>query len=246
MTKKYVVVSTNNNPDYYVYAKYMEKAWLKYGWNLCVMITADVNSIELCLTNPDSIVIRLPDFPELREATIAQAGRLYAANYLPLDALIMTSDMDLLPLCDYWHPHNEHITVFGHDLTDYTYYPMGYVAMTGQEWKEKMRLTYDTKADMLRDAKEFPICLSDDWATWWNYDWTLLTARLKPFENEILFVKRGRGHSGFAYGRVDRGDSCQVPTGETLIDAHLENHNTMHPEKFDKFLKLFEPLYGKL
>lgn len=243
---KYVVVSTNNNPDYYVYAPYMEKAWNKLGWNLCVMITHDVDSRDLNLVNLDSIVIKLPEIPELRDATIAQAGRLYAANYLSLDSLIMTSDMDLLPLTDYWQPSSEGITIFGHDLTDYTYYPMGYVAMRGHNWMNAMSLTYNTHQDMLRDAKEFPICFSNAWEEWWNYDWTLLTKRLKPRESQITFVKRGRGHSGYAYGRVDRGDGCQIPPGETLIDAHLENHNSRHPEKFSKFISLFESIYGKL
>lgn len=243
---KYIVVSTNNNPDYYLYAPYLERAWNNYGWNLCVMVTDDVDSKELNLSNPSSIIIRLPIIEKLRDATIAQVGRLYAANYLPHDSLIMTSDMDLLPLRDYWHPHPERITIFGHDLTDYTYYPMGYVAMTGKKWFEKMQLTYNTKNDMLKDANELQIAYSDDWNIWWNYDWTLLTKRLKPSASEILFINRGRGHSGFAYGRIDRGDSCIIPQGETLIDAHLENNNSTHPEKFNKFISLFESIYGKL
>ena len=29
-----VVVSTTNNPDYYFYLPYVEKAWNNYGWNV--------------------------------------------------------------------------------------------------------------------------------------------------------------------------------------------------------------------
>ena len=44
---RYVVVSTTNNPDYYFYAPYIERAWNKIGWNICVMITNDVNESDL-------------------------------------------------------------------------------------------------------------------------------------------------------------------------------------------------------
>lgn len=246
MKKKYVVVSTNNSEDYYFYAPYIEKAWNKYGWDLCVITTHDVDPLSLQLSNPESIIIRLPNISGLRSATIAQCSRLYAANYLPSDALIMISDMDLLPLSDYWKPDPAQITVFGHDLTDFTYIPMGYVAMTGAKWVDKMRLSMNTEKDMLRDAAEFPDCYSEDWQKWWNHDWTVLTARLKPYFSEITFVTRGRGHSGFAYGRVDRGDSCRIPVGETLIDSHGENNNVRHPEKLARFTSLFESVYGKL
>lgn len=245
--KKYVVVSTNNNPDYYVYAKYIEKAWNNLGWMLCVMITNDTDAYEIDLVNPSTIVVRLPEIKGLRDATIAQAGRLYAANYLPLDAIIMTSDMDLLPLQNYWKPEAHNITVYGHDLTDFSYYPMGYVAMTGLKWKEKMRLTYNTSEDLLRDAQETQIAFSEEWEKWWNFDWDLLTKRLKPFQNELTFVNRGRRLTGtFAYGRIDRGDSMQSVPNETMIDAHCENHNTRHPDKWNRFLSIFKQYHGSL
>lgn len=245
--EKFVVVSTNNNPDYYSYAKYIEKAWAKYGWSLCVVMTHDVNPRDLELK--DAFFIQMPDIPELKRETIAQAGRLYAANYLPKGALVMTSDMDLLPLSDYWHPEPNVITIFGHDLTDYTYIPMGYVAMTTEKWQSVMELTYDTKRDLLRDSRESFIKnnpYSDKWEVWWGFDWDLLTNRLTSYKLQAKFITRGRGHSGFAYGRVDRGDSCQIPIGENLVDAHLENHNVKAPEKWNKFISLFESHYGKL
>ena len=54
-----------------------------------------------------------------------------------------------------------------------------------------------------------------------------------------------RAGSSFAYGRVDRGDSMQIPEGE-LIDAHLENHNTRHPDKWGKFITLYNKYYGEI
>jgi len=243
-TKRYVVVSTNNNPDYYFYAPYQEKAWNSLGWSLCVMCTHDVNTNLLGLTSPSTIVVQLPAINELRSETIAQASRLYAANYLPMDSLIMTCDMDLIPLSDYWNPERSNITVYGHDLTDYTYFPMGYTAMEGSKWKEVMKCTYNTHSDIMRDATEYSyMTMSKDWEQWWNYDWRLLTDRLKAYKVEHKI--RGRQPNGFAHGRIDRGNSMAHVQGE-LIDAHCENNNVRHEAKMPRFLEIFESIYGKL
>ena len=250
--KKYVVISTNNNPDYYIYASFMERAWSNFGWSLCVMITHDVDPLNLHLSNPDTIIVRLPEIPGLRDATVAQTGRLYAANYLPMDALIMTCDMDLLPLKDYWKPEPGKVTIFGHDLTWRTYYPMGYIAMLGSDWWKYMNCTYDTAKDMLRDANDtivngVKIAFSDKWEEWWNLDWQLVTNRLSPFKDQIVFIDRGQTKSGLAYGRVDRGaweptiKECETTE---FIDAHLENFNTQHPDKMSKFLSLFNRFHS--
>jgi hypothetical protein len=247
--KRFIVVSSNNNADYLFYAPYVEKAWNNYGWNVAFMITHDVDPKDLKLNNTESLIIQLPHIEGLRIETVAQASRLYAANYLPLDALIMTSDMDLIPLSNYWNPNPEEITVYGHDLTDYSYYPMGYVAMTGHKWREVFKLTYNTLEDMLQGARETGLPYKENWEQWWNHDWRLLTDKLSPLKDQIKFITRGRRtvqpHKGvFAFGRVDRGDSCQVPN-ENLIDIHCENKSTQHPDKLSKFLSIYEPIHGK-
>ena len=245
--ERYIVVSTNNNPDYYGYLKYIKHAWNKLGWKLCVMITADVHPNDIHPDDvPADVVINLPDIPSLRTESIAQAGRLYAANHI--DGLLMTSDMDLLPLSNYWHPNENEITNYGHDLTDFSFYPMGYTAMSSDNWRNVMNLTGSTEADMIRDSnapdlKYSP--LAKDWEEWWNWDWDLLTKRLHS-HNVTKILRGRRAGSCFAYGRVDRGDSMQIPINEVLIDAHLENNNIKAPVKWDKFLSLFESVYGKI
>lgn len=239
--ERVVVISSNNNPDYLFYAPYVVKAWHTLKWKVAIMLTADtsIKSIEGCGCD---YIIQLPEIPELRTETIAQAGRLYAANYLPKDALIMTSDMDLLPLTDYWNPDPKNITVYGHDLTDYTFFPMGYTAMTAENWTKNLELTGDTKEDLIRGAKETGLPYQPDWEQWWNHDWRLLTNKLTG--KDITHIYRGRRtNSCFAYGRVDRGDSMQIPS-EPLIDAHCENINVKHPTKLEPFLKLFNQYYG--
>lgn len=245
--KRYVVVSTTNNPDYYFYATYIEKAWNSLGWDLCVMITEGVNPLDLKLSNRSSVIVQLPKIEGLRDATIAQAGRLYAANYLPEDAMIMTSDIDLLPLSDYWNPSADNITVYGHDLTWYSYYPMGYVAMTGKNWKQYLSCTMNTAIDLERDAKLTGIAYSEDWEQWWNHDWQHLTNVLKQHTDKITFINRGQvqiAGATLALGRIDRYDWEKTQEQSILIDAHCENNNVLHPDKLNKFLKVFEKFYG--
>ncbi len=245
--RKIVVVSTNNNPDYLFFAPYIEKAWNTLGWEVALMLTHDVVvKPETFQFNSDkNIIMSLPHVPGLRQETIAQAGRLYAANYLSMDALVMTSDIDLLPLKDYWHPNYDDITVYGHDLTWRTFYPMGYCAMNTHNWKKYLNCTLNTAHDIERDAKEIDLAYNEDWNKWWNHDWTLLTKRLKPFADKIKFIDRGQTAKGLAYGRIDRAD-WQGTQDQEWIDAHCENNNTRHPEKVDKFLRVFEKVYGKL
>jgi hypothetical protein len=241
--ERLVVVSTNSNPDYWGYSKYIKHAWNKLGWKVVVMITHDVDVKDI----EGDYIIGLPEIKSLRTESIAQAGRLYAANYFSEERLLMTSDMDLLPLSDYWHPKENEITNYGHDLTDFSFYPMGYTAMSINNWKKVMKLTGSTEADMIRDAHEPKLKyspLANDWEQWWNWDWDLLTKRLEGYD--VTKILRGRRPgSCFALGRVDRGDSMVVPSG-SLIDAHLENHNIKAPVKWDKFLSLFESVYGKI
>ena len=168
----------------------------------------------------------------LRNETIAQGGRLYAANYLPQDSLIMTCDMDLIPLSDYWHPKIEDITIYGHDLTWHSFYPMGYIAMSGANWKKYMNLTGLTENDFDRDARETQRAfVTDDWESWWNFDWDLITKRLKPFAKQLTFVDRGQIefvvqihllnhyliiHRGIV--RIERSKYCKIFVAGVNID----------------------------
>lgn len=247
--QKYVVVSTNSNPDYYSYLPYVEKAWNSFGWDVCCMITNDVDPNVLDKRNPNTIMVQLPKIEGLREVTISQAGRLYAANYLPMDALVMTSDMDLIPMSNYWSPNIDCVTMYGHDLTGYNEFPMGYVAMSGANWKEYFNCTNDTKADMLRDANETKIAFSSNWEEWWGFDQHLLTKRLTPFKSLLTMIDRGQiniAGATLARGRIDRYNWEETQQQPDWIDAHCENINSQHADKINKFLTVFEKVHGKI
>lgn len=248
--KKIVVISTNNNPDYMFYAKYAEHAWNKLGWELRICITEGVIPNELETVNETTRFIRLPHLENIRTETIAQAGRLYAANYLGHDNLLMTCDMDLIPLSDYWNPDPNETTIYGHDLTWHSYFPMGYIAMTGANWAKYMQLTGNTERDFLRDAKLTGLPYAPDWESWWNHDWKLVTDRLMPFKNQLRLIDRGQiniAGATLAKGRIDRHNWEETQRQEPpFIDMHCENINVRHPDKLNKFLKTWDKFYERI
>jgi len=244
--ERIVILSTNNNPDYFHYLPYQLKAWNSYGWKVCVLKTHDVTA-ELIA----DYVITLPQFDGVRVETVAQASRLYAANHLPEDALLMTCDMDLIPLSDYWHPNPNNITIYGHDLTWHSFYPMGYCAMTGAKWKEKFKLTGDTEYDMgLAFLKYKDMVTSPDFSVYWDFDWTFLTDTLKPFKNDLTFVDRGQidiAGATLAKGRIDRYNIAATQNQpEPFIDLHGHNTSMSNPERLAEFVSIYERFHGKL
>lgn len=248
---KYVVVSTNNNPDYLFFAPYIEYAWNQLGWKLCIIITNDVEKADLKTANPSTKIIRIQEIQKIRTETISQAGRLYAANYFKqselANTLLMTSDMDLLPLSDYWRPAINNITVYGHDLTWYSTYPMGYVAMSAQSWKKLFELSGDTELDLLRDAEKTGLPFKHDWDSWWGHDQVFLTERLNTIKNDLVLINRGQidiAGATLAKGRIDRYNWAQTQIQpEPFIDAHCHNNNVTHPDKLKDFLTVFNKFY---
>lgn len=243
--EKIVVLSTNSNPDYYFFAPYQKKAWNKYGWKVAVMVTHDCPDVDA------DYLIRLPNFDGVRDGTVAQASRLYAANHLPEYALLMTCDMDLIPLSDYWQPQPENITVYGHDLTWGSYIPMGYVAMLGSQWKSFFNLTGDIKADMMRDFKKYSDMVnSQDWNVYWNFDWQYLTDTLMPYKKDLTFINRGQidiAGATLAKGRIDRYNiAATAGQPEPFIDFHGHNTSMNNPERLKEFTEIYERFHGKL
>lgn len=182
--------------------------------------------------------IRFISKMQYRPATIAQISRLYAGSLL-MDDIVMTGDIDLIPLSDYWHPDPSKKTVYGFDLTGYKEYPICFIAMSPFEWHEVMDVIRDVVENKINhDLHRMPNAKSDDFYKWWGVDQQLITERLKPYNPTI--IERGKNANGLAYGRVDRsGWSLAHPQ---LIDAHLF-HQIYHKGREQYFEKTIELLY---
>jgi hypothetical protein len=128
--KKTVILSTNDNPDYLGYLPYVQEAWNKLGWNT---LTFYLGGEEL-LTSDQNLIIRISPNTKYKDATMVQVARLF--GHLFTDGLIMTSDVDMMPMRNYWNPMVNDITCYGRDLTGGSQQPICYIAMDASKWKQ--------------------------------------------------------------------------------------------------------------
>lgn len=224
--RKFVVISVNENPEYLFYVPLVVWAWRKLGWEPLMFKTFVMQGDKwqelkrLWEQTGDIFLQPTIKFIEgYDSSTQAQISRLYAACVKPFD-YIMTSDVDMLPLSDYWKFDPEKITVWGHDLTGYQHMPICYIGMKGARWIEVMGLTSDDFSSLMkRDLDNMPNAKSEDQVKRWVVDQDLITERINAVQFEKEFVHRGVYENGYPIGRVDR--SAWKIDLEVNIDCHL-------------------------
>lgn len=176
-----VIISHNNDPLYSFFEPIVKWAWQKVGWD-CVCI------IEEGITE-------------------SQCIRLYQGGSFDPDTLLMTSDIDMLPLSDYWNPKDNETTSYGRDLS-HEHFPICYVAMPAKLWKAG----FGDRGEMLFDIKVM--------GKRWVLDQDILTHRMGMMD--VTYIDRGLiGEPPMPIGRIDR--YCWDLTLQQLlrIDAHL-------------------------
>jgi len=230
---KYIILSVNENVDYFAYVPLTCWAWRRIGWEPILFYHRENESDSL--TPVEELVAKyssvethfLKSIPGYRSDTITQTSRLYGTCVK--DGFIMTGDIDMLPLSDYWQHEvdDDTITVYGHDLTGYTQYPICYIAMNSANWANVMNIhkggftsdisSKDYNYFLERDLKTMPQALSKDFNHYWSVDQELITNRLQG--KQIKIINRGQYPNGYAKGRVDRG-AWNVNL-EQFIDCHM-------------------------
>jgi len=241
--QRIVVLSTDNNPDYFFYLPIVSYYWKKFGWDVVAFITTDMIVDEYFAQNIQFHPI--PQIEGVRPGTCAQTVRHFVADVLPRDAYWMVQDIDLIPL-NPWNPNLDARTVWGYpEMTGGSFVPVHYTGMTGDKWYELMDCTGDLKADMEREMKANGRAYKEKWEDYWDTDWDILTKKVLTKKVQFNFVPRGMVQCGkfkIPRGRVDR---CSIKVaqdgsyswGETLnqpelIDANCENQNPSSPEKW--------------
>lgn len=251
--KKYIILSVNDNVDYLYFTPLTCWAWRKFGWEPIVFWQSDIKEKAF----PVSHIVRetsgdvfyyVNSIPGYRSDTIAQISRLYGActiDSFQNDAYLMTGDIDMLPLSDYWKPNMNEVTVWGHDLTGFTHFPICYIGMSYHNWWEVMNIiSTDYNAMIKRDLDTLPQAKSTDFYKYWFSDQDLITDRLKAYgTGKITFINRGQGKHGYARGRVDRGSNGWVLDQSELIDAHLQQQTHHSEEKIDRLYQLLRHVW---
>lgn len=207
----------------------------------------------LDIPGDDVAVIKLSEgMRDYRSDTITQMSRLYAAaestyvgqwNFMG-DDYLMTGDIDLIPLSDYWYPELDDKTVWGWDLTGYGHYPICFIGMRASQWREVMNLRGRHVEDLIRrDLDTMPQAKSDDFYKRWFCDQDLITERLKTYNPTI--INRGQYPNGYASGRVDRG--AWSLDHRQFIDAHLPQqvYHKGREQKFEDMMNLLHLIWPK-
>lgn len=245
--KKYIVLSVNDNVDYLYFTPLTCWAWRKFGWEPIVMFYGDpVAQYRLVQRLGDVTVYGIRKIEGYRSDTITQISRLYGACAIQSfqnDTYLMTGDIDMIPLSDYWEPDLNKVSVYGHDLTGYGHFPICYIGATYQQWFEVMKMdSCDYSKLIKRDLDTLPQAKDPDFYKYWFSDQDLITARLKEYGTDrIDFINRGQYANGFARGRVDRGS--WTLNHDVFIDAHLEQQTHHSEHKIQRLFTLLQKVW---
>jgi len=206
---KTVILSTDDNKDYLGYLPYVQVAWNLLGWNTLTFYIGDQD----LQSSKENRIIKLDAIEGFRDATVLQVSRLFGAKYT--EGFIMTSDVDMLPLSDYWKPDQNSWTVYGEDLTNYKHYPICYICAPQNKWNE---VIYENSIKEL--LEKYKQSKSNTFDEWWYVDQDIITERLKPLRPTS--INRGFIYQGIAKGRIDRIAWKQTSQVEGIkIDAHM-------------------------
>ena len=226
MDKRTISISTNDSEDYINYLPYIQEAWNILGWNTLTFYLGD-KQIKSTAQNK---IIKINPIDGVRDATTVQVSRLFAHNYV--DGLIMTSDVDMMPLSNYWNPQPDRFTCYGKDLTHNVHYPICYIAAPNNLWSEV--ITENSIEELLL---KHPKCKSEIFEEWWYTDQDIITERLKDIEVEE--IPRGF-ENNLAAGRIDRDNWVYTKdiSNSKKVDAHMPRpFNSNEAEDLIKKLK---------
>lgn len=226
----YVIISSDNNPDYYSLLPLVCYSWLKIEYQ---PIITCVNAPEVAKHLNEKLGFRAYSETTrdgIKDSTFAQLIRLFAHEdpYIQPHDILITADADMVIAKDiFTHDVSQgQIISYGYDLTGRSELPICYVKATAAKWRELMgEFTIPPKA------------YSDKWEDYWSVDQQLLTQRAHEYGiGRITFVDRGNNNKhGLPTGRWDRHDWSHIP--DDIIDVHMKRND------WDAQIQVFQRLW---
>lgn len=219
-----VILSTDDHPDYVRCLPYVRKAWNRLGWRTLTFYLGQ----NLPSADDQNLVVEIQALAGYRSATLVQTARLLGHRYA--DGFIMTSDVDMMPLSDYWHPSADEVTCYGADLTGYKEYPICYIAADHSAWTRMI-----PEASLAELLATDHLAKSDVLREWWSTDQRIITKRIDEYKargGRLRFIDRGERRywlkGRLPIGRIDRAFWWGTKNSSDIkIDAHL-------PRPFDR------------
>lgn len=246
--KKYIILSVNDDPKYLFWVPLTCWAWRQFGWEPVLfyfngrgqMDSWGLNSMESLVFSFQKAWLTSP-IQDYQPETITQVSRLYGACVA--NGYLMTGDIDMIPLSDYWKPDENKLTVYGRDLTDY-HYPICYIGAPSWIWAEVMNIKSIVIDDLIkRDLDTLPQAKSSDKVKRWVCDQDLITERINNSSFVPERIDRGTYKNGYPVGRVDR--SAWTLNHDVLIDAHLPHDVLTDDQSFKNVLGLLHTVWPK-
>lgn len=243
--KRYIVLGVNENPKYLYYLPLVVWAWNRLGWNTICFYNGDVWLKTWDLAARFSVPYLkfevVNDVEGYKSETIAQFSRFYACCVA--NGFMMTSDIDMIPLSDYWKCGCERFDIdypihcYGRNLSN-EHQPVCYVGASAYHWSGFMDAhDGDYQYFIERDLK----AMNGDKRVW-TWDQTLLTRNLYKYQHEKRFIDREINPvTHYPIGRVDR--SAWTLNHKTLIDCHAPHDILTNDESFRKVMQLLHHVW---
>lgn len=231
--KRTVSIGVNSVPKYLYYIPLLRWAWKQFNWDTFIFHIGESNSFTRLIDRTCEGVtfpVRMLSQFNYPTETIAQMIRFYA--YAHTEDLIMTSDSDIIPLSDYWHPNNNEITCYGRDLSD-EHFPACYVAMSSAKWCKMMNGHNSPATNAMNfDLREFYPKAKNKWCV----DQNILTHRLNSVEPKTLINRGVDPKTGYPIGRIDR--SAWTLNHSQFVDCHAPHDILTNEKSFHNVMEL--------
>lgn len=199
--KKYVLFSSDDNPDYYFLLPIAILAWRKIQYNPIINLVWDVRSIlnsgirylvlDTCCKFGgtvyiiDSGIIKNDNrFDGYNLSMLSQISRFCSSSlFYSLQDYFLTSDADMIPVKKEWfHQQNKNklIHLFYANGYHHTRYPICYIGMNINEWENLFDLTgMDIYSALVQLVKELQPNSRQD--VQWGYDEILFYDKVSSY-----------------------------------------------------------------
>lgn len=229
---KYVILSSDGNPDYYSLLPLVCHSWRKFGYKPVILLVNVPFRIQQIINQfcGHPAMVSYPAIDGIKDSTYAQLSRLFAWQTQPFtdEDILVSGDADMVIGKDIFvqEVSDGQIISYGYDLTGKSELPICYIKSSVAKWRDLMgSLVTPTNA------------YSEDWNLYWSVDQQLLTQRAHEYGiGRITFVDRGNQNKhGLPTGRWDRHDWAHIP--DDIIDVHMLRNS------WDAQIQVFQRLW---
>jgi len=228
MNIDYVIVATDNNPEYDGFWQIIKDAWNNViGVTPILVIIGEENFIK---EEENCIIVGYKKVKNIETSFQSQVARLYATS-LYEHKTYLTSDIDMLPMLKSYFLNNannakdDQIVIYTSDAYGYyrqTRYPMCYNLAMGSTYKEILKLNC-SYYEFIERLDSFDIQHNRKWDT----DELYIGKCVRDFEidNEHRIIKLSRGfREGYATDRLDRDYWNRYDFNKITQDAYIDCH----------------------